>query len=330
MNTPVPSTSSRRVPVQALHGQTMGTTWSVQFHPETRIDLHALHDAVQACLGRVVAQMSTWEAASDISRYNRSGAGEWFPLPDEFHHVLAAALEVAAASDGAYDPTVSPLVAAWGFGAHAATRAVPAQAELQAARARVGWQRVCLDADMRRVRQPGDVALDLSAIAKGYGVDVVANLLHRRGIAAALVEVGGELYGYGTKPDGQSWRVLVESSPEEEADSRELEPRVLLLDGIAVATSGDRWHGFEQDGRRYSHTIDPRTGEPVAHAAAAVTVVASDAMHADAWATALTVMGAEQGHAFALRQGLAARFLVRNTTGLRETLTPAFQRHLAA
>jgi thiamine biosynthesis lipoprotein len=317
------------MPVQALHGQTMGTTWSVQFHTGTRIDLHALHDSVQACLDRVVAQMSTWEAESDIRRYNRSAGGEWFPLPDEFHHVLAAALDVAAASDGAYDPTVSPLVAAWGFGADAGARAVPRQDELQAARARVGWHRLSLDVGTQRLLQPGDVALDLSAIAKGYGVDEVAALLRRRGIPAALVEVGGELYGYGTKPDGQPWRVLVESSPDEEADSHELEPRVLLLDGIAVATSGDRWHGFEQEGRRYSHTIDPRTGEPVAHAAAAVTVVAGDAMHADAWATALTVMGAEQGHAFALQRGLAARFLQRTRTGLRETLTPAFERHLA-
>ena len=107
-----------------------------------------------------------------------------------------------------------------------------------------------------------------------------------------LIEVGGELYGYGRKADGTPWRVLVESSPDEEADAEGLEPRVLALDGLAVATSGDRWHAYSQDGRRYSHTIDPRSGEPVTDAAAAVTVVAADAMHADAWATALTVMGA--------------------------------------
>jgi thiamine biosynthesis lipoprotein len=172
--------------------------------------------------------------------------------------------------------------------------------------------------------------LDLSAIAKGYGVDVVAALLRRRGIDSALVEVGGELYGYGRKPDGQPWRVLVESSPDEEVDDDGLEPRVLTLDGVAVATSGDRWHAYAHEGRRYSHTIDPRSGEPVTDAAAAVTVVAADAMQADAWATALTVMGTADGQAFAARHGLAARFLQRSAQGLQETMTPAFERHLAA
>lgn len=330
MNTPLPATAAPPSPVQALHGQTMGTTWSVRFFSTTRHDLHALHDAVQARLDRIVAEMSTWDADSELMRFNRSAAGEWFALPEDFLHVLDAALRIAAASEGAFDPTVSPLVAAWGFGAHAGTRGRPAQAALDAARARVGWQRLQLDAGQRRARRSGDVALDLSAIAKGYGVDAVAGLLRRRGIDSALVDVGGELYGYGRKSDGQPWRVLVESSPDEEADSEGLEPRVLTLDGVAAATSGDRWHAYAHDGRRYSHTIDPRSGEPVADAAAAVTVVAADAMHADAWATALTVMGVADGPAFALRHGLAARFLARTDRGLKETMTPAFKRHLAA
>ncbi|MEL1263677.1 FAD:protein FMN transferase [Pseudoxanthomonas putridarboris] len=330
MNVPDSDNPAAGVAVQALHGQTMGTSWSVQLVASRGTDLRALHDGVQGCLDRLVAQMSTWEAESDISRYNRSPAGEWWPLQDEFRHVLRAALEIASASGGAYDPTISPLVAAWGFGAHGGARTVPSPERLQAARARVGWQRVVMDPAGSRVRQPGGVELDLSAIAKGHGVDAVAAFLRRRGIDNALVEVGGELFGHGRKPDGQPWRVLVESSPEEEADSDELEPRVLVLDGIAVATSGDRWHAFEHDGHRYSHTIDPRSGQPVTEASAAVTVVAEDAMHADAWATALTVMGAQAGHAFALRHGLAARFLARAPQGLRETMTPAFERHLHA
>jgi len=330
MDVPLPTTAAPPPPVQALHGQTMGTTWSVRFSAPARHDLHALHDAVQARLDRIVAEMSTWDAASDLMRFNRCAAGEWVALPEDFLCVLDAALRIAAASEGAFDPTVSPLVAAWGFGAHAGARGRPAQADLDAARARVGWRQLQLDAGQRRARRSGDVALDLSAIAKGHGVDAVAALLHRRGIDSALVEVGGELYGYGRKPDGQPWRVLVESSPDEEADSAGLEPRVLVLDGMATATSGDRWHAYAHDGRRYSHTIDPRSGEPVTDAAAAVTVVAADAMHADAWATALTVMGVADGHAFASRQGLAARFLQRTGDGLQETMTPAFERYLAA
>ena len=330
MNVSLSPLSAPPSPVQAVHGQTMGTTWSVQCVSATRLDLHTLHEVVQARLDQVVAQMSTWHADTDIMRFGRGMAGEWFALQDDVLHVLTAALEIAAASEGAFDPTVSPLVAAWGFGAHAGARGRPTPADLVAARARVGWQHLRFDADQRRIRQPGGLMLDLSAIAKGYGVDVVAALLRHRGIDSALVEVGGELYGYGRKLDGQPWRVLVESSPDEEADSEGLEPRVLTLDGVAVATSGDRWHAYAHEGRRYSHTIDPRSGEPVTDAAAAVTVVATDAMRADAWATALTVMGATAGRAFAARHGLAARFLQRSAQGLQETMTPAFERHLAA
>ncbi len=330
MTTSLSPPSAATSAVHALHGQTMGTTWSVQYTSRARIEAHALHDAVQARLNQVVAQMSTWEADTDITRFNRCPPGSWFSLQDDVLKVLGAALDVAATSGGAFDPTVSPLVAAWGFGAHALPRGRPADRDLVEARARVGWQHLRLDPEQRRVLQQGGMTLDLSAIAKGYGVDVVADLLRRRGIDAALIEVGGELYGYGRKAEGQPWRVLVESSPDEEADSEGLEPRVLALDGIAVATSGDRWHAYVQDGRRYSHTIDPRSGEPVTDAAAAVTVIAPDAMHADAWATALTVMGATAGHAFAASNGLAARFLQRTADGLQETMTPAFERHLAA
>lgn len=315
--------------MHALHGHSMGTTWSVQYGSAARIDQHALHDAVQAALDRVVAQMSTWQEDADIMRFNRCAAGEWFDLQDDLLKVVTAALDIAARSGGAFDPTVSPLVAVWGFGAHAGHRRRPTEVALVEARARVGWQHLRFDPGQRRLRQPGGVMLDLSAIAKGYGVDVVAGLLQRRGIESALVEVGGELYGYGRKPDGHPWRVLVESSPDEEA-AEDMAPRVLRLEGIAVATSGDRWHAYAQDGRRYAHTIDPRSGEPVTDAAAAVTVVAADAMHADAWATALTVMGAHEGHAFALRHGLAARFLQRTADGLQESMTPAFEQHLAA
>jgi thiamine biosynthesis lipoprotein len=148
-----------------------------------------------------------------------------------------------------------------------------------------------------------------------------------QGIAAALIEVGGELAGYGRKPDGQPWRVLVESAPEEDAHT-ETPPRVLALDGKAVATSGDRWHQYQADGEAYSHSLDPRTGRPVRQVAAAVTVVADDAMHADAWATALTVLGREQGMALAEREGLAARYLQRAAEGPQEFLSSAFQRLL--
>ena len=312
--------------VHTLYGETMGTRWRVDLCAARGVALEALHAGIQARLDAIVAQMSTWEAASDLSRFNRAGAGHWQALPDDFLAVLSCAIAIARASDGAFDPTVGPLVAAWGFGAGAAPGGVPDDATLAAARARVGWTRLGFDADARGIRQPGDAALDLSAIAKGYGVDAVAAWLRGRDIAAALVDVGGELRGFGRKPDGTPWRVLVETGDDDGDASC-----VLALDDAAVATSGTRWQRFEADGREYAHTIDPRSGRPVEDAPVAVSVVAREAMPADAWATALTVMGAAQGFAFAQREGLAARFVVEDADGAQRILaTPAFDAWIAA
>jgi thiamine biosynthesis lipoprotein len=317
--------------IATLGGETMGTTWSVRLTAARNVDLHVLHVGIQARLDRVIAQMSTWDAGSDISAYNRADVGTWQRIPEEFLAVLACALHIAKASDGAFDPTIGSLVGLWGFGADAARGDAPSVSECDAARSVVGWRRIALrDGE---VLQPGGVRLDLSAIAKGFGADLVVAGLRDAGIGGALVEVGGELHGYGRKPDGSPWRVLVEAGPEE--DDHSLEPRVLELDGIAVATSGDRWHHYTRrdehgNERRYTHTIDPRSGAPVEHAPVAVTVVAHDAMHADAWATVLTVLGENAGMALAEREGLAVRYLGRDDEGLlRETMTDAFRAYLA-
>ena len=320
----MPHASIAPAVVHTLYGETMGTRWRVDLCAARGAALDALHAGIQARLDAVVAQMSTWEPASDLSRFNRAAPGRWQALPGDFLAVLSCALDVARASDGAFDPTVGPLVAAWGFGADAGPRGVPDAATLAAARARVGWTRLGFDADAGRIRQPGDAALDLSAIAKGYGVDAVAAWLGERGIGAALVDVGGELRGYGRKPDGTPWRVLVEAGGDDDA------PCVLALDDAAVATSGTRWQRFEADGRAYAHTIDPRSGRPVEDAPIAVSVVAREAMRADAWATALTVMSARHGFAFAQRAGLAVRFVTVEADGSQRVLaTPAFDAWIA-
>lgn len=313
--------------VASLGGDTMGTSWRVRLTAARDANLRTLHAGIEAELAAVVRQMSTWEPDSDISRYNRAPAGQWQLLPEAFAKVLTCALEVAEASAGAFDPTIGTLVGLWGFGAHASD-IVPDAEALAAARAHGGWQRLDFDAVSRRVLQPGGLQLDLSAIAKGFAADQVAAFLRQTGVTDALVEVGGELIGYGRKPDGTPWRVLVEAGPEE--DDHRLQPRVLELDGIAVATSGDRWHHYTRNGRRYTHTLDPRSGEPVEHAPAAVSVIAADAMRADAWATALGVLGCDEGHALAQRLNLAARFLWRDGDALHERITAAFRAHLAA
>lgn len=310
--------------VAALGGATMGTTWHVRLAVRRGRDLHGLHAGIQGVLDDVVAQMSQWESGSDISRYNQAARGTRHRLPAGFAHVVTVALEVAQASGGAFDPTLGPLVALWGFGAARGPFRVPSDAEREATAQRVGWSRLVWDASCAELLQPGGLELDLSAIAKGYGVDAVAAYLRHAGVEAALVEVGGELYGYGDKPDGQPWRVLVESAPEEDA-ATDLPPRVVALRGCAVATSGDRWHHFDAGEERYSHTFDPRLGRPVPRAPAAVTVVAADATRADAWATAMTVLGPDEGLALAERLHMAVRFLSREGDGLRERLSPAFE-----
>ncbi len=307
----------------------MGTRWSVKLVAARQCALHPLHAGIQAQLDGVVAQMSTWEPDSDISRYNQAAAGSWHRLPDEFLHVLQRAQDIASRSGGAFDPTIGPLVALWGFGAHAQSVRVPEPAMLASVGERCGWQRLHLRPAQQQALQPGGLHLDLSAIAKGFGVDQISRWLRAVGVGAALVEVGGELHGYGRKPDGQPWRVLVEAGPDEDALDA-APPRVLALQDLAVATSGDRWHHHDIDGQRYSHTLDPRSRRPVPHTTAAVTVVAGTAMDADAWATALTVMGAEEGLAFATTHGIAARFVSRRPAGIEEALSPAFLHHLDA
>lgn len=286
--------------LQQLGGQTMGTTWSLRFDNPRMLPLPTVRAAIDAALQRVIAQMSHWEPDSDIGRFNRAAAGSRHVLPAEFAAVMRCALHWADASGGAVDPTVGPLVACWGFGPEAKEHRLPSEAALAEARARVGWQRLAFDAAEGSLTQPGGVTLDLSGVAKGFAVDHGVDALRALGLDDLLFEVGGELRGIGRRPDGQPWQVLVDG----EADSR----RRVALAGMAVATSGDRWHRHTDAGRSWSHTIDPRTGQPAAHALASVTVLHAECMQADALATMLTVLGPDEGFGFAERHGIAALF----------------------
>lgn len=316
--------------VREWRGVTMGTTWSVRCAVPATLDTGHVPSLIQAPLDRVVRQMSNWEADSDLSRYNQSPPGTWNTLPDECFRVLRHALAVAEASGGAYDPTSGPLVNAWGFGPARPVDRAPDAATRAAALRRVGWQRVEVEAAGRRVYQPGGIELDFSAIAKGYGVDAVMHALVAAGIGHALVEVGGELRGHGMKPDGQPWWVQLENPPAAGNASDTWPETVLALHGLSVATSGDYRRFFVAAGpdggdRRYSHTVDPRSGEPIGHGLASVSVVHPECMAADAISTALTVLGAEAGLRFATERGIAARFVQRVGADCIEILSPAFE-----
>lgn len=288
-----------------LDGHTMGTTWSVQVRAPDGLDRDALAAELQAELDRVIAQLSTWQADSDIERYNRAPAGSWHALPEPFNGLLAQALDLARATDGAYDPTVGPLVALWGFGAAAPRSAPPDPDEILAARARVGWQRLVHDRGAARLLQPGGVQLDLVSIAEGHAVDRLGEALERRGMRDYLAEIGGELRARGSGPGGRPWRVAI-------ADPLGGPPvDIVPLRDASVATSGDYLAHFEHEGTRYGHAIDPHTGWPVRHGLASVTVLAEDSARAGALATALSVLGPERGLAFARRHRVAALLLVR-------------------
>jgi len=306
--------------LQSLAGRTMGTTWSLRFDNPSMQPHDAVEAAVTDALDRVIAQMSTWEPASDISRYNAAKAGTRHALPVAFAEVLACALHWAKASGGAVDPTVGALVALWGFGAQAGTapdHCPPSPTALDAARARTGWERLEFDAVGKQITQPGGVQLDLSGIAKGFAVDHVADALMATGLHDFLVEVGGELRGAGRRPDGQPWRVRLDTPIDTLAP--------VVLTDLAIATSGDRWHAHEHAGHRWSHTIDPRSGEPTSHGLTSVTVLHPLCMHADALATAFTVLGPIAGPDFAARHDVAALFVCRDgDAGHRAIATPAW------
>ncbi len=280
-----------------------------------------LTSKIEAELDRINDQMSTYRPESEISRFNRQGTENWFEVSPETAQVVLQALRVSEASGGAFDITVAPLVNLWSFGPQNRDPSVPDDREIRAAMKRVGYRKVQVRTSPPALRKlKGDLQIDLAAIAKGFGVDRIAELFERTGLSGYIVEIGGEIRVRGSKPGGSSWTVGIETPTEDRFGIQE----VLSLHTGALATSGDYRNFFKADGKRYSHTIDPRTGRPVAHDLASVTVIADSCMKADAWATALTVLGPEKGLKLAQDRGLAALFLIRSGEGFVRRVTPAF------
>lgn len=288
-------------------GQTMGTYYAVTIaNPPDSLDDDWV-EQIDAELRRVNDQMSTFLKSSEISRFNDSESTEWFSVSPETATVVAKAQEVAGATDGAFDVTVGPLVDAWSFGTTKRSAQPPTDEQIEALRAVIGYENLQarLDPPALRKRVPG-LRVDLSAIAKGHGVDRVLEMLVRLGCENVFVDIGGEDRAIGRRGN-RPWRVAIE---EPNDTKREYQLAIELKDQ-AVATSGDYRNFFEYQGRRFSHTIDPRTGRPVTHGVASVSVIAEDCMTADAWATAITVLGAEAGMEIAHQVGLAVRIVER-------------------
>ena len=310
--------------VHTLTGETMGTYWCVQWVACASLAGAPLRRIIEQVLADVITQMSSWESDSQLSQFNRLPAGNGLVLAAGFAQVIEAALQVAQQSDGAFDPCAGGAVNHWGFGpgdAYKRPGFSPSAGSVDPPSK--NWQALQWHAPSARLTQPGGVVLDLSAIAKGYAVDHIANTLLACGLEHHLVDIGGELRGSGFKPGAQPWWVDLEPP---RADSGLPLTRV-ALHGMAVATSGDYRRSFaDAQGQRCSHTIDPRNGTPVRHGLASASVLHESAMLADAWSTALMVLGLQAGLQRASEQGLAALLVQRQPDGkFTEILTPAMQ-----
>ena len=307
-------------------GATMGTTYQLSIADRSlRIDRSVLRVGVDRVLEVVNEAMSTYRSHSELSRFNASESTAWTPASGDTLTVLDEALRVSHLSGGAFDPTVGPLVNHWGFGP--ARGGLPEQPERDVGQLaeRIGYQHVHLRHSPPAMRKDrGRMQVDLCGIAKGFALDKVGAYLRDAGLRSFLFEIGGEILAAGQNGKGEPWRVGIEKPVADEITIQ----RVIRLEDAAIATSGDYRIFAERAGERYCHLIDPRTGKPVTHKLASVSVIDPSTVRADALSTALMVLGPDAGPLLAKQEQLAALFIVRTRTGFREISSPAFARHL--
>lgn len=292
-----------------LRGTTMGTTYSVSIkHHDAESLEQAIHKEIETILDTVNLEMSNWDKSSSISKFNYLKKTDPISITDSLAKILSEANKVHDQSDGAFDITLMPLTDIWGFG-RKNVKKVPSEQEIETALNSVG-QKSLLVLDQKRLtlrKKIDDASVDLSGIAKGFAIDQISDSLKAKGISDFLVEIGGDLYASGEKGPKSPWVIGIEKP-----DQRLGEVNVILrITNKAVATSGDYRNFFEKDNRRYSHIIDPKTGRPISHQTASVTVLADNAMNADAWATAMMVLGAKKGLVIAEKNNLAVFFISR-------------------
>ncbi|WP_027246012.1 FAD:protein FMN transferase [Leisingera daeponensis] len=292
-----------------LSGQTMGTTYSVIAIGE-HLDQEALAAEVEATLAAVNAKMSNWDPASEVSTFSAARSTAPVRVSPEFAHVLAAANDVHEKTGGKFDVTLGPLIELWGFGPRKPEDPVPSDAAIAKALEGVGQARLLtLDAGAGTLKKSApETGINLSAIAKGYGVDAVAQTLQGFGVENYMVEIGGDLVTKGQNAKGEAWRIGIEK-PDAAAQTVQL---IVPVSNLGLATSGDYRNYFEHEGQRYSHILDPVAGRPVTHRTASVTVIAENAMLADAWATAMLVLGSADGLKLAEQHKLAVFFIDRD------------------
>lgn len=292
-------------------GVTMGTSYNVVVvDHDGKISRAEIQTAIDAALKTVTRRLSNWEVASEVARFNAAVVDLPVAVSDDLARVMTTAQAIHHASDGRFDTTIGPLIDLWGFGA-GGMMAVPNSDEIARALEASGQDKTIEVASGTVAKRQNDARIYLAGIGKGFGADRIGNVLETFGIADYLVEIGGDLYASGTNPDGLPWQIGIESpNPVDRSLAK-----VVRLAGMGLATSGDYRNFFEFDGQRFSHLIDPTTGYPVAHETTSATVLAADAMQADAWSTAMLVLGREHGLKVASDHGVAVHFIERSREG---------------
>lgn len=312
---------------KALHtfeGQTMGTNFSIKLVGTDLNEerLKALRMLVEDTLQDIDKKMSTYRQDSELSRFNKTNTTEPFHVSADMLSVFQHALDISELTYGAFDITVGPMVDAWGFGPLDEPTELPAEDDIERLKSQVDYRKLEINITEKTIRKLSPIlACDLSGIAKGYAVDQIADLLSSEGIESYLVEIGGEVRTLGFSDRGDHWYIGIERPALGFPSIQRLVP----LHKLSLATSGDYRNYYEIEGQRLSHMIDPRTGRPVSHSLTAVSVIEPLCVRADAIATALEVLGLEDGFALAVERGWAALFVIRNEDGtLYERETPAF------
>ncbi|MEP2706364.1 MAG: FAD:protein FMN transferase [Roseibium sp.] len=307
--------------VLELSGSTMGTNYSVTALDHGKnVDKAALHKALEASLLDVNAHMSNWDATSEVSRFNAFKSTDPVNISDGLSKVIRASRDINQASDGQFDITLGPVIEAWGFGAKTINKDVSSDSGAIAAAFETAGQTQGLKLDGNTLQKSHpDTEIYLPSIGKGYGVDQLAAVVESFGLTDYMVEIGGDIYVSGRNADSMDWQIGIETP-----DSISQKAfQVAKVSNMGMATSGDYRNYFERDGQRFSHIIDAHTGQPIKHQTASVTVLADNTMLADAWSTALLVLGTKRGLEIANQRDLAVLFIDRNANEGNKGFTSA-------
>ncbi len=305
----------------SLAGTTMGTTYSLKvIEPENSKKLIKLDKKIDSVLVDVNNKMSTYIPTSELSLFNQSTSTDWLKISGDLAQVINTSKRISNESNGSFDITVGPLVNLWGFGPTKKDSLIPNQKMIDETLQNVGMDKMIIDFEGMRIKKNNpNIYCDLSAIAKGFGVDKVGLFLERIGLNEYMIEIGGEVRTKGKNKNNENWKIGI-SAPATNGLQK-----VLEISNYAVATSGDYFNYFEENGIRFSHTIDPKTGKPITHKLASVTVVYKDCENADAYATAIDVLGPEAGYNFAMKMKLTVFMIVRENNEFIEKMTPQFE-----